>query len=71
MSHSRFGYAWAARISPKAKDSVDERIARGARLVQTTDDRWTRGAKIKRFGGYSIPKSEEDIALLRELYERA
>jgi hypothetical protein len=71
MSHGRFGYAWAARISPEAKGSVDEKIARGARLVETTDDRWTRGAKIKRFGGYSIPKSDEDMQLLRDLYDRA
>jgi len=67
----RLGYAWAARLGPEAKRWVDEQIARGSRLVETTDERWARGAKIKRFGGYSIPKSDDDIARLRELYEAA
>ena len=70
-SGGRFGYAWAARLGPEAKRYVDEQVTRGSRLVHTTDERWTRGTKIKRYGGYSIPKSDDDIARLRELYETA
>lgn len=70
-SHGRFGWAWAARLSPEAKTYVDEQIARGSRLVYSTDDRWTRGTKIKRYGGYSLPKSDEDVARLQELYQGA
>jgi hypothetical protein len=68
MGGKKLGWSWAARLSDQAKPWVDEQVARGSRLVQTTDDRWTRGAKIKRFGGYSIPKSDDDVALLQALY---
>ena len=71
FSHGRLGWAWAARLGPEAKGWVDEQIARGSRLVHTTDERWARGAKLKRYGGYSIPKSSDDAALLKELYESA
>jgi hypothetical protein len=67
----KLGWAWAGRLSDQSKPWVDAQVAKGSRLVQTTDDRWTRGAKIKRFGGYSIPKSSEDAALLQELYAAA
>jgi hypothetical protein len=67
----RLGWNWAARIGAKAKGWVDELVGRGSRLVQTTDDRWARGRKIERYGGYSVPKDSEDAARLRELYERA
>jgi len=69
LSKGRLGYSWAVRVSPEAKSYVDEQILRGSRLVQTTDDRWARGAKIKRYGGYSIPKDAEDAARLQEMYE--
>jgi hypothetical protein len=71
MGGKRLGWAWAARLSDQAKPWVDGQIAQGSRLVQTTDDRWARGAKIKRFGGYSIPRSGEDAALLQALYQSA
>ena len=69
LAKDRLGWAWAARLGPEAKGWVDEQLVRGSRLVHTTDDRWARGAKIKRYGGYSIPRDPQDAALLRELYE--
>ena len=68
---TRFGYAWAARLSPEAVAVVAEKSAKGAKLVKTTDERWTSGkARIKRFGGMSIPKvgsdQERDLRLLYE-----
>ena len=71
LPDGRLGYSWAARLGPEAKGWVDEKIARGSRLVYTTDDRWARGAKIKRYGGYAIPKDADDVARLQELYETA
>jgi hypothetical protein len=69
LPNGRLGYAWAARLGPEAKRYVDEQLVYGSRLVHTTDERWTRGTKIKRYGGYSIPKAVEDIARLNALYE--
>jgi hypothetical protein len=71
VSRGRFGFAWAARLGPKAKDVVDELVGRGSRMVHTTDVRWTKGVKIARYGGCSVPKDDQDIELLRQLYEAA
>lgn len=71
LPDGRLGWTWAARVGPKAQGWVDELVGRGSRLVQTTDDRWTRGAKIVRYGGYTIPKDPDDAARLRELFESA
>lgn len=67
----RLGYAWAAKLSPEARKVVEERTAKGAKLVKTTDERFTIGkAKIKKFGGLSIPKEgSETEAVLRALWE--
>jgi hypothetical protein len=71
LPNGRLGWGWAARLGPKAQSWVNELVARGSRLVYTTDDRWTRGTKIVRYGGYSIPRDDQDAALLRELFESA
>lgn len=65
----RFGYQWAARLSPNAEKEVAGAVAKGARLIRTTDDQWCGNAKIKRFGGYNIPKTAEREDALRALYE--
>ena len=56
---------------PKAQGWFDELLARESRLVQTGDDRWTRGRKIVRYGGYSVSKDDQEAALLKDLYESA
>ncbi len=71
LPNGRLGWTWAALLGTSAKIWVDEQLLRGSRLVQTIDDRWTRGQKIKRYGGYSIPRDPQDAALLQQLYERA
>ena len=71
LPNGKLGWAWATRIGPKAQSRVDKEIADGARLVHTSDDRWTRGAKIERYGGYSLPRNDQEAALLKELYESA
>jgi len=67
----RLGWTWSARLGPKATDWVAELVAKGSRIVHTSDNRWTRGAKIVRYGGYSMPKTEEDIAELQKLFDQA
>lgn len=71
LPNGKLGWAWASRLGGTAKPWVDEQILKGARLVQGADDRWTRGAKIKRYGGYSFPKDPGDAALLQQLYDHA
>ena len=69
LPDGRLGWTWAARLGAAAKDWADELVARGSRLVQTTDDRWTRGRKMVRYGGYSVPRESQEAELLRQLYE--
>lgn len=66
-------YAWAARISPQMRDWIKDVTSRhpGTKLVVTKDDRWTRGAKIKRWGGESRPLLPIDQKALQDLYETA
>jgi hypothetical protein len=68
LPDGRLGWTWAARLGAKAKTWADELVARGSRLVQTIDDRWTRGSKIVRYGGYSVPRDAQEAALLQALY---
>jgi hypothetical protein len=68
----RLGYAWAARLSPEALSVVAKRALEGGKLVRTRDRRWTNSrAKIKRFGGLSVPEAGSPLAAeLRALYDR-
>jgi hypothetical protein len=68
LPDGRLGWTWAARLGGKAQGWVDELVGRGSRLVYTTDERWTRGRKIKRYGGYSVPRDSEDAARLQDLF---
>jgi hypothetical protein len=68
----RLGYAWAARLSPEATSFIAKKVQEGAKLVRTRDLQWTASrAKIRRTGGYSIPRSgTPEEAELRALFER-
>ena len=68
---AKLGYAWTSRLSSQGSEWLQRKIAEGARAAYSTDPRWTHGAKIQRWGGVSVPKTEEDQARLRELYDRA
>lgn len=68
---TRLGFAWSARLTPEGKERAKREIARGARLFRITDSRWAIGkAKIRRFGGLSIPHQgtpeERDLRILYE-----
>lgn len=61
------GWAWAVRLSPQMKNKIAREIASGAKLVMTTDDRWTAGTKIKM--GMSLPRNDDEATALAELAE--
>jgi len=69
----RLGWAWAGRLTPQIRERIARECnERQAKLFKTTDDRWTVGTKIQRFGGISVPpvNSEYEVAL-RDLYDHA
>lgn len=68
-STGKFGWAWAVRLSPDGTVRAAQKLAEGARLVLTTDERWLGGAKIKKWGGFSVPRGAEDQAELRRIFQ--
>lgn len=68
----QLGYSWAAKMSKQTREEVERRIGNvdGFLLVETMDVRFTKGVKIKRYGGCSVPKpGSEDAAALEALYD--
>ena len=65
-----YGFAWAVRLTPNARSYFEKLSASGARLLQTTNPRWARGAKLGERRGLSVPVSKEDQDALRQMYER-
>ncbi len=63
------GYAWAVKIGDQARFKVEKVLAQGGKLVRTTNPSFTRGPKIQRFGGVSIPDAgTEDAAEIARLF---
>jgi hypothetical protein len=62
-----FGYAWAVRITPQNREKIDSVLAEGGKLVRITDDRFTSGVKIERWGKITVPEpgSEQAVELAR------
>jgi hypothetical protein len=68
----RLGWSWAARISPKAKPWVEEKIAQGAKLIRVTDLLWSHGrAKIEKYGAFSMPSDPGMQVKLADLFKSA
>ena len=64
----RLGWTWAARLSPTASQWAARKIAQGARLVSTTDERWAAGPRIGH-GRVAIPEDAENVERLKALYD--
>jgi len=65
-----YGFAWAVKLTPNARSYFEKLSESGARLLQTTDQRWARGAKLGERRGVSVPVSKEEQEELRQMYER-
>ena len=67
VNKEKLGWAWTARPSPEQKEVIKEKITEGARLFTTKDAMFAKGAKLKKYGGWSIPR-EADKDKVKELY---
>jgi hypothetical protein len=56
VAFKKLGWAWAAKLTPKIRERIAEVRQHGGKLFQTTDHKWTGGAKIQKYGGMSIPR---------------
>ena len=70
---TKLGWSWAVKLSDEAKQIIEKKKKESqAKVIVTTDPRWTSGARIKRFAGVAIPHAgTQEEKLLRELYEAA
>lgn len=64
-----WGWSWGSRLSPKMKQEIVRQRERGAKVFQVTERIWTAGAKLERFGGFSVIKPGPHEDQLRSLYE--
>jgi len=73
LGSGKLGWTWAAKLSPQMEKEIEKRkLEDSAILVESTDRRFTKGAKIKKYGGCSVPRSgSDDEGALLELYEEA
>jgi hypothetical protein len=69
----RFGWQWATRLGPKAREWVERKISEGARLVEAYDNDfvWTSGPRIVAWAGWAVPPDEQVQVRLKDLYEAA
>jgi hypothetical protein len=59
---NRLGWAWCVRPSEQIRERITRKCSEdGSKLVITTDERWTCGEKIRRFGGMSVPPVGSDL----------
>lgn len=67
----KIGWSYTIRPSAKQKEAIKHYLAKGARLVKSTDARFLRGPLIKMYGSVAVPSTPEMVALLRKLYDEA
>lgn len=64
----QYGWAWALKPSTEQKSVIQNKIMEGGRLFMSRDERWMSGAKIKKYGGMSVPTKEDGKNALKDLY---
>jgi len=64
----QYGWAWALKPSTEQKSVIQNKIMEGGRLFMSRDERWMSGAKIKKYGGMSVPTKEDGKSALKDLY---
>lgn len=67
----RLGYAWGQRPSQRGMMWIQNKVAAGAKLIETTDISWTNGVRIGDKGLLSVPTKPDRAAALRDLYDNA
>jgi len=69
-AQGQHGWAWALKPSTDQKAIIQQKIREdGGRLFMSRDERWLSGAKIKKYGGMSVPTKEDGKKALKELYD--
>jgi len=67
ISGTKLGYAIGVRLSPKMQAYADVHVARGAKLISTTDAAWQHGPKIGS-GSWAIAKDPALYERLQQLF---
>jgi len=68
ISKEKIGWAWTVRPSDEQKNVIKQKIMEGAKLFTARDSKFTSGAKIKKYGGFSVPTKTEFKEQLKEMY---
>jgi len=64
----KYGWAWTVRPSTEQKSVIQSKIMEGGRLFMSKDGRWMSGAKIKKYGGMSVPTKDDGKQALKDIY---
>ena len=64
----KYGWAWTVRPSTEQKSVIQSKMMEGGRLFMSKDERWMSGAKIKKYGGMSVPTKEDGKQALKDIY---
>lgn len=64
----KIGWAWTVRPSTDQQQVIKQKILEGAKLFLARDEKFTQGAKIKKYGGFSIPTKKEFQDQLKDMY---
>ena len=66
----KLGWAWCTRPTEEMKQAIERRIIEnGAKLFKSKDDYFTKGAKIKKYGGISISSDASSQEKLQEIFK--
>ena len=68
-SADKFGWMWSVRPSTEQKLVIQQKIMEGAKLLLSRDERFMTGARIKKYGGVSVPRDAETKKKLQDLFE--
>ena len=67
-STEKIGWSWCVRPSDEQKQVIRQRLTEGGRLFLSRDERYTQGAKIKKYGGFSVPTKKDLQDKVKELF---
>ena len=72
-SDGKYSYVWTAKPSKEQQELIDLMLRPGvrgeAKLFKTKDERFTHGAKLKKYKPSSVPRDKETQDKLKQMYE--